>query len=1248
MADDINGMQANMGLSGVYSAPQGMSTPSPADTSLRLSMEAAQRMQHSQRVLSSVPLGAPQALQQQFQQQMYQIQTQQSMNPYAAQALSHSQPGGAQQYLPSPITMTPPSSGVFRPPASRPGMAPVAPVYTPSPFSGPFAPQAPTPMFGSAYDQQIQQRDIRANQTYAAASHIPGAMGYGAGIMAGVGAGAAVGSRFGGWGAMAGGIIGGGAAMFSGMASGAGNLADMTMGPSRQRHMMGAGLQNMSQNWVTSGSDMSGLGRGLSRDASLNLAGQIQDMAGNSKFQKQTGGMFNSQDLMQITRKGGEAGLFDMSQEVPKIKQKLRETVGTIKQFMELTNDPSVTSVIQQMGRLQQFGLNQQEMVTAAQGMRNYSRMAGTTIDGLQQIGGLPGAATFQAAGLTAGQGFQHGNFAAGMANQMVASGSLTERQLALAGGKQGFAQREMQTQAAFAAMPLYAASQSRYSQGSWGIDPSTAGRGGGGAFGMVNNSMQAMNEAVNKGGVGALAMFQMKQKELSDTVLSSMSPMQKLKQRMEMAMSTGQSMGLSGEQALAVGAMPIVGMEGANQMTQMAKSPQFWENQRIAVRQRKLQLGIETAERNRESAGESDGQLSRALGFSGAGSWGRATSNAFGDIGASFSGAAEGISNAVGKGWNEHIMGTDVITSRFDTGVSGIKELARSGDKAAFARMNARLNKRGGRKMAGGMSYDQDLLLAAAKNQNYTGVAMGENVANTLSAVLPIPVGDLGTFASGAMTQLTTPQDSQDSMARQELMESDRFLKIMESSKLDAGSKKKFQSALTSFKTAMGDKGKDLELDAMNRFSTLLDKNIQGDFTEEITMGATGALIGSIFGPLGTAAGGAIGAYMGSKVGVKRPSAGEIKELAISAMVGSTKAGGTPMTRKEAAAKYAKMSQVEKDNLLSQGIAKARENSNDKSKYDGLEGAIRKGRADQRENATNQRIDTLKDNNYDRIETKLGLDPVGLDFFGVYSGGAKRVQKLAAKAGDEFGAVALLAAQKAKAGDEDTLTAQIKASGMTPERQQEILKDFKNSEKYSEEDLALLADVGVTGASAKDISSYGATRQDLETQSAFGSAGYMDSIGKYSPTMGSYIGGSGDEAITAKGIASQFTKENLAQMAKYGGVAGRKDAKIIERAQYKGTDKKKQRQALEAQALMLEDAALKATQDESGTEVQSKVSAEGDEAKTLDKDLKAIDQMAAMFADFKPSIKEFAKGTSDLSAAMESDAITRILEGKV
>lgn len=627
MPDDrsnINPMQANLGLF-TSGNPVGAMTPTPADTALMLTQQATARQQHSQQMSqlaggAGSPVGAAAVFGQQFQQRLQTIQQQQGMSPYAAQMIAQQMPGMPQYgagTLPSPLMMTPAATGAFRPPMQPPSFAPVPPMHVPRQQWSPFTPQMPQPMFRTPYEQMAQAEDIRADRGAAFVSQLPRFGAQAAAFGGGAWAGRRLAQRFGmrgrmGMVGMAAGALAVGA---SGIAEGLGNIADYSMMPFRERRQMGAGMQRMSRDWVVTGPQLHATGRGLTREAGIEFGGAVREMAADEGFQQQTGGMFNRQDLMQITRQGGRAGLFDMAQSVPQIRDQLRTTAVTIRQFMELTNDPDVTNVIRQMGRMRQFGMTQQEMVTAAQGMRTFARAAGTTVQGVQQMGGMPGAMTFQQAGLTPGTGFQYGNYALASARQMVASGSVSPRQLALMGGVTGMAQRDIQAQAALGSMPLYGAAMGQWSPGGWGVNAGAVGQRGGGAFGMVTGAMGSLNQAVRQGGLGALATFPLAQREIQDEALSRMTPQEQMAQRFQLAMTTGQQLGLRGRGAFGAGARLLYGDEIATQMMKQAESPAFWRAQRQMIRGRQMELAMEQRAQIEEDAPGPIGMLGEAIG---------------------------------------------------------------------------------------------------------------------------------------------------------------------------------------------------------------------------------------------------------------------------------------------------------------------------------------------------------------------------------------------------------------------------------------------------------------------------------------------------------------------------------------------------------------------------------------------------------------------------------------------------------
>lgn len=622
-----------MGLFPQSSGPSGIPTPSPAETSMRLMEQASLRTSQAQQIIQATPLSMAQNFASQFQQRFQQVQGLQSLSPLQAQAMAaqmaQSPTGQGQDYYPSPLTMTPASSGVFRPPTPRP-MTAIPPMYTPQIFPMSFQPQMPQPMFRSPWEQQAMTQDLQSNRMFSYGMQAPSVAGQAIGIGAGAIAGSRMMGGFGPMGRLAGAIGGGLLASRSGFADTLGDVAQYPFQPMAETRQMGAAMQRMSQDWVVTGPQMHSLGRGLTQQASIGLAGGIRDLASDSGFKGETGGMFNRQDLMRMTQLSGQAGLMDMSQSTDAIKGQLRQVASTVRKFMELTNDPDVTNVIRQMGQMQQFGMTLPQINQAAEGMRMFSRAAGTSMQGLRAAGGMPGAAIFQGAGLTAGQGYNYGNYALMQARQTVATGGVNPQQLALLGGVQGMAQRDMQAQAAFMSMPVFAAANAQFGgRGEWGVnrDPRQMG-GGQGAFGMVNAAVSNINQGVQRGGLGALVSFQLQQQELADTAASKMTPMEQTAQRFRMARQTGERFRFKGMEALSFGASLMYGTEVGQQMTTMAKSPDMLMSQYKMYGQRGDELALE---QRSEIEGRAPGFFSR-----------NAPSSPFGKIGRDASRMAE------------------------------------------------------------------------------------------------------------------------------------------------------------------------------------------------------------------------------------------------------------------------------------------------------------------------------------------------------------------------------------------------------------------------------------------------------------------------------------------------------------------------------------------------------------------------------------------------------------------------------
>jgi hypothetical protein len=381
----------------------------------------------------------------------------------------------------------------------------------------------------------------------------------------------------------------------SGAAQGLGTMAMAPMQPQIETRAMGAAMQRTSQNWVTAGPDIHPMGRGLSQEAGRGLAQNIRQMAGSQEFQAQTGGAFNREDLTKMTSLAGRTGLMDMEQSLPQIKDQLQRVSRTVSAFMQLTSDPDVTSVIRQMGQLRGMGMSMPEIESAAYQMKAYARAAGTSIGGMQAQGGLPGAATFQQAGLSPAAGFGVGMHAMASARQAVSTGTFTPMQLAMQGGVSGVAQRNVQAQAAYMSTPLFAAAAGGYQDGKWQMDPSNLANQysqGGGVQGMVTGAIRNIGQGVQQGGVGALANFGLMQKEISSTAAQVMTPGEMNLMRFRGAMQTGQMLGQQGSDALSMGAQAMYGPDIARQMMMEAANPEYWRAQQRGAARSLEELG--------------------------------------------------------------------------------------------------------------------------------------------------------------------------------------------------------------------------------------------------------------------------------------------------------------------------------------------------------------------------------------------------------------------------------------------------------------------------------------------------------------------------------------------------------------------------------------------------------------------------------------------------------------------------------
>jgi len=1199
---DFNSMQMAMGLNGDSPSPLGLRTPSPAETSFAAEQQAAMRMQQSQ-----MQIQAAGGVASQFREQLQRVQIQQSFNPYAAQALASYMPGGAatgygQGYLPSPLAMTPASTGVFRPRMENAGMYALPQMYTQPILPTPFTPQTVSQQFRKPYDFSAVQEDLQANRFFSNAAQVPGI----AGEMAGYGAGAFVGAKMMGGGMKSkaiGALLGATGAGFMGIPGGFGSAMDWATSMPVETREMAAGIQNMSQNWVVSGANLHRTGRGLTRDASIDMAQQVRSLASEDSFRSATGDSFNRVDLMQIMNKGGQAGLFDMSQEVPNIRSKLKETATTLKQFMELTNDPDVSNAINQMGKLQQFGMTQTQQVRAMGNLRQYARAAGTTMQGMEAMGGMPGAATFQQANLAAGAGWDYGNFAAQSARQLVATGGVNQMQLALMGGVQGIAQRDMQAQAAFSSMPLWAAAQASYGPAGWGVNKAQVGQAVGGPQGMVTNAMSVMGSAMQQGGIGALAMFGMKQSEIASKAMARMTPEELMMQRFKMAQDTGAFLGQSGINGFGLGASALFGQDIGRQMVQQMQEPGFFRSQVRNLERRKSEIAYEQREKNKEDAPWFGGDLRYYTDQMG----GRGVANAI-------TGVANEVSKAVGD------VGMDIMTAvkspfqwledqrafndegrivtRHGGSAGAIASGLRKVSKQNLSKLIMNMSKTGTRKTtAKDVDYDSETLLQAY-NEEYEGqpsrVAGGVDTAFSVAqfhpglmvASLALAAGEMATglkfspgdiIAQGVIKATTTK-------ARQEELVSN----LQRSAQVTVDRAERA--------AAIGVTGKRRDA-VIAKIAESEGKGAAyaagaGSGTASMVMGEAGRLYGK--------------AVQEKTSGGKGSS---ISNQDVTAMLASSL-----MSRHGLSVSVANARAIElaKDpDVLAEIYAVARDESGKAALMDEGEGTAKRALVNI-STARGEAITSEFKANRGALEKALGLES---SWLGNYSDEEKEIQRMATEVGggENFALIAATAASLNPNGPDNkgsNLLKLQKKFGFSDKDLQAAKAKVRSMSELGRKQLGL---VGLR--SLDDMMTYGTGIGVEGIGDAFRSEGFKQTVA--SQRAKEYLGGK--EEFKIEDFITKFSDTDLLTMSKSTNAKQQAMAALVNRSKGTGEDAKAAKAELGQMAI---DAN---TVNGEGVTVADTTTATGKDAQLADKSIEAMNALEEMAKSMKPAIANFS-----------------------
>lgn len=418
--------------------------PTPAfDPMMGMSQAANQPFQTA----TAPPMGGVAAG---MQQGMAQAQSY-NMNPMYAAYMDPSMNMASAGY------MTPARAGVFR-------QAPVADFRQSRPVGVggqrvpdamiPFSPgltrHTPMPQFSRGYDAAMyvgsEQARLLQQGTAGYAEAAAGTLVGAGGAYAGAGLGAGIGGFFGGiGGAKLGAEVGMVAGSFAQYIPGVVEGTEAAFRPAIERRADAIRSQFASRQFMVGASgDLDISGQGLSTSASQQMTRDFDQMADAS------GGSRTRRDFIDIMQAGGEQGLMDLAQNKDQIVDTVKQLSQVVGTFAEITGDPDFRNNIQKIGQLRRLGIGVGEMQQAVTNMDQYARMAGMDVDQLMQTQGMQGAGIYQGSGLVAGQGLQTGMMTGGQARQMVASGAINERDMALYGGASGMSQRMTEMNAAF------------------------------------------------------------------------------------------------------------------------------------------------------------------------------------------------------------------------------------------------------------------------------------------------------------------------------------------------------------------------------------------------------------------------------------------------------------------------------------------------------------------------------------------------------------------------------------------------------------------------------------------------------------------------------------------------------------------------------------------------------------------------------------------------------------------------------
>lgn len=410
------------------------------------------------------------------------------------------------------------------------------------------------------------------------------------------GAGAYLGHRFGGAkGAVVGGALGFLGSEFGGLGQAGQNFfMNNFAAPAINMRAYGAGIQEMSQGFVSSGAHLGMNGVGFSRGASVSSARMLEDMSNSDTFRRDTFNRFNTADVMRIAQGAGQNGMMQGVSSPEAMRDRVRDVAKQLQSFMELANEPDVQRAIQTMGNLRSQGLGINETMQAVQNGRAFARMAGTTFENLMNVGGAQGAMTFGSMGMTQGLGTRVGMGNYGMAASAQNMGMLSPQVMNLMGGAGGLANMNNMFSAGVLQMPMLAPAMMNSQGGINANNIMALAQGRVDPMSMTSMGANNLGAMTSRMGIGGLGMAVGMQPMLQDAVgrmMQSQGPFAQRNMEDRQVMALARRMGLRGSEGFMTAAQ-MMGMSGTQAMSraQEMADPRHYDRMRDQLETRRME----------------------------------------------------------------------------------------------------------------------------------------------------------------------------------------------------------------------------------------------------------------------------------------------------------------------------------------------------------------------------------------------------------------------------------------------------------------------------------------------------------------------------------------------------------------------------------------------------------------------------------------------------------------------------------